>query len=81
MSAGFPALAAALRCTDAHESWGAFTIGHFLACFRDADPHLARHVTGLATLSPDTCWAACDRAQIVRLAIVLERQAATARCR
>ncbi|MBB4664264.1 hypothetical protein [Conexibacter arvalis] len=76
---GFPALAATLRCTDAHESWGGAPIGHLLGCFRDADLHLVRHVTGLATLSPEARWDQCDREQLGRLALVLERHAAAAR--
>lgn len=78
---GFPALAATLRCTDSHQSWGRATVGHLLGCFRDADAQLVRHVTGLATLSPNTRWDQCDREQLGRLAVVLERQAATVRCR
>jgi len=77
--AGFQALAAALRSTDTYLSWDDATVGHLLARFRDADPHLVRHLTGLATLSPDARWKQCDREQIARLAVVLERHAATNR--
>lgn len=73
MGTGFQALAAALRCTDSHESWEVMTIGHLLGCFRDADPHLVRHLTGLATLSPQARWDECDRDQIGCLAAVLEQ--------
>jgi hypothetical protein len=79
MRAGFQALAAALRCTDAHQSWAGATVGHLLASFRDADTHLVRHLTGLATLSPDIRWGQCDREQITRLSVVLERHAAANR--
>ena len=79
MHAGFQALAAALRCTDTYKSWEGATVGHLLASFRDADTHLVRHLTGLATLSPDIRWDQCDREQITRLSIVLERHAASNR--
>jgi hypothetical protein len=78
---GFQALAAMLRCTDCHESWNAVTIGHLLGCFRDADPHFVRRVTGMATLSPEAGWDECDREQLGRLATVLERHAGATHCR
>jgi len=77
--AGFQALAAALRCTDAHRSWAGARVGHLLGSFRDADAHLVRHLTGLATLSPDVRWDQCDREQVTRLSVVLERHAAMVR--
>jgi hypothetical protein len=76
---GFQALASALRCTDAHESWESMTIGNLLSRFRDSDTSLVRHVTGLATLSPDACWSQCHREQLRGLAFVLERHAAATR--
>lgn len=79
ISSGFQALAAALRCTDAHESWNNTTIGHLLGRFRGADVHLVRHLTGLATLSPEARWSECDREQIGRLAVILERHGASTR--
>jgi hypothetical protein len=78
MHAGFQALAAALRCTDTYQSWDG-TIGHLLGTFRDADSHLVRHITGLATLSPNVRWDQCDREQVTRLSVVLERHAASNR--
>jgi hypothetical protein len=78
---GFAALAAMLRCTDCHEAWGSTTLDEVLGSFRDADRHFVRRVTALATTSPDTTWQSLDREQLGRLASVLERHAATTRCR
>ena len=78
---GFQALAASLRCSDCHEAWEGVSIGQVLGCFRGADRPFVRRVTGLAALSPDAAWERCDRAQIARLAAVLEQHAATDRCR
>jgi hypothetical protein len=79
MHSGFPALAASLRCTDTYTAWSDTTVGHLLASFRDTDTHLVRHLTGLATIAPDTRWDQCDREQVTRLAVVLERHAASTR--
>ena len=37
MRSGFPALAAALRCTETYSSWTDATVGHLLASFRNDD--------------------------------------------
>ncbi|MBB4664221.1 hypothetical protein [Conexibacter arvalis] len=81
VAAGFPALAAALRCTDCHEAWGATPVGRVIGSFRDADGQLVRHVTEQATLSPQARWDCCDRERIGRLAVALERHVAPERCR
>lgn len=73
---GFQALAAMLRCTDLHQSWHEMTLSDLLGQFRNVDPHAARAISDLATVSPAARWDDCDRDTITRIALALERYAA-----
>jgi len=76
VTVGFAALAEMLRCTDAHESWEGMAVGHAIVSFRDADETIARVVTGMAGLSPETPFSSLTRQQVSQLASALERYAA-----
>lgn len=72
---GWPALAGALRCTDAHTTWHHMTVAQLLTAFRDTDAAVTQHAIRDAALAPDTELSTCDRDDVTRLARALQDHA------
>lgn len=69
---GWPALAKALRGTDAHTAWEATTIADVLGAFRGVSPQRVRRVATAAGLAPGAPFASCNADEAIRLAAQME---------
>lgn len=72
---GWPALASALRCTDAHTSWHAVTAARLVTAFRNTDERVVARTMADAALDADLELSACNREEVARLARALEDNA------
>ncbi|MGB2711991.1 MAG: hypothetical protein WBC33_10790 [Conexibacter sp.] len=73
---GWPALADALRSTDAHTAWAEMTIAEALGSFRGASPELVLGTAAAAGLAPSQTIVSCSPSEIAELAACLEAHAA-----
>lgn len=76
---GWPALAEALRCGDAHADWVEVGVGKLLRRFRGAGAELVERVLAEAGVEHDATFAACDPARLDALADALDAHAARRR--
>jgi hypothetical protein len=73
---GWPALAVALRGSEAHWEWEETTVAQLVGGFRGARASAVAQVLGDARVRPQLRFAACSPEQLSRLADALERHAA-----
>jgi hypothetical protein len=74
---GWPALASALRASEAHWEWEETTVAQLVGGFRGARASNVAQVLGDACLRPHLRFAACSPEQLSRLADALDRHAAS----
>jgi hypothetical protein len=68
---GWPALASALRCSDAHRFWNATTVVDLLSRFRGARPEAVDRVLQQAEVDASTQWVELAARALARLAQIL----------
>ncbi|HEX4806342.1 MAG TPA: hypothetical protein VFU94_10615 [Conexibacter sp.] len=71
VAVGWPALASALRHSDAHRFWNATTVADLLGRFRGADPEAVGRVLQQAQVGSSTLWVALAARTVARLAEIL----------
>jgi len=71
LTSGWPALANALKDTDAHLCWGETTLGELLGRFRGAQPETIDRVLQQAQVDASTQWAQLAPQTVARLAEAL----------
>ncbi len=71
VAVGWPALASALRRSDAHRFWNETTVADLLGRFRGATPEAVDRVLEQAQVGSSTLWVALAARTVARLAEIL----------